>query len=250
MDAATLAVEARVEATHWWFVGRRLLLESVIRQLALAADAAVLDVGSGTGTNLRLLRSLGCSNVAAVDAHEAAIHHCAAKGFGPVTPGDLHALPFADGRFALVLATDVLEHVDDDRRALSEVARVLAPGGRVVITVPAFPSLWGLQDEVSHHRRRYRRGPLLRAAADAGLVVSECTYFNYVLFLPIWAARQIIRLLRLRLASENEVNAPLLNGLLTAVFAADVRSARWIRPPFGVSLLVVGHKPSGAASCT
>ena len=101
-----------------------------------------------------------------------------------------------------MLATDVIEHVDDDLLALQEVARVLKPQGFALITVPTFPSLWGLQDEVAHHKRRYRKNELLALIEKSGLQPLRNYYFNYLLFVPIWLARQIIKLTGAEFKSE------------------------------------------------
>jgi SAM-dependent methyltransferase len=148
-------------------------------------------------------------------------------------------LPFGDGEFQLVLATDIIEHVDDDLQAIREIRRVLAPGGTAIISVPAFQSLWGLQDEVSQHKRRYRKTQLLNVIQRGGLVCRDGFYFNYLLFAPIWLARQVIRMFRIRLASENQVNTPLLNTLLTWIFLLDIVTAKTVHPPFGVSIIAL-----------
>ena len=245
MDISTYEVEAEAEANHWWFVVRRQLFADIIAQLGLAMNARVLDIGTSTGTNLRLLRDLGYVNRVGLDMSDDAIRWCAEKGFGKVEKGDACNLPFADGEFDLVMAPDIIEHVDDDVRAISEIRRVLAPGGTAIITVPAFQSLWGLQDTVSHHKRRYRRKQLLAAISSAGLECSESYYFNYLLFIPIWAARQVIRLLGLQLKSENQVNNAFLNRFLTWLFRIDVATARHIHPPFGVSIMAVTKRAEG-----
>jgi ubiquinone/menaquinone biosynthesis C-methylase UbiE len=162
MDITAYAAEAAIEADHWWFVGRRLLFADVIRGLGLARDAEILDVGTGTGANLRLLRNLGFVRITGVDQSSDAIRFCGEKGLGAVQLGDIAALQLPDRRFELVLATDVIEHVDDDLAALRELRRVLKPGGYLLLTVPAFHLLWGLQDDVSHHKRRYRLHKLLK----------------------------------------------------------------------------------------
>lgn len=237
MEAATYAAEATVEARHWWFVVRRQLFARVVRGLHLPSDAPILDVGTGTGANLRLLRDLGFTDVTGVDCNAEAIRFCAAKGLGLVQHGDICNLPFPANHFAAVLATDVIEHVAEDGVALREIERVLRPDGTALFTVPAFPSLWGLQDEVAHHHRRYRLGLLHQRLQESGLVCAESFHFNYLLFVPIWLARQIIRWSGCSLRSENDVNFSLLNRLLTAIFAVDAWSAPYLRPPFGVSIL-------------
>lgn len=244
MDLATYAVEAEIEEHHWWFVGRRRLFAGMLKKLRLASDAAILDIGTSTGANLRLLRELGFHRAIGLDSSVAAIAFCKAKGLGVVELGDACSLPFADDRFDLVLATDVVEHVDRDDRALDEICRVLRPGGYALITVPAFPSLWGMQDVVAHHKRRYRMMPLRQRITTSGLSVERSFHFNFLLFAPIWAARQIIRLWRPRLASEAEVNTPLLNRILTAIFRLDIWVASRLHPPFGVSILALAQKPS------
>jgi SAM-dependent methyltransferase len=242
MDAGVYAVEASIEATHWWFVGRRRLFARELSRLALAREAKILDIGTGTGANLRMLAELGFRDVAGVDASDEAIRFCAEKGLGKVEKGDVCALPFADGSFDLALATDIIEHVDDDRRALAEIFRVLKPGGAALITTPAFPSLWGLQDEVSHHKRRYRVGGLLSKLRQSRLLPLRCYHFNFLLFAPIWLARRLIGALRLRLESEAQVNTPALNSILSAIFAIDTLTAPWLRMPFGVSILVMAER--------
>jgi SAM-dependent methyltransferase len=239
MDIAAYAAEAEFEADHWWFTGRRLLFADIIRACGLPPDAKVLDVGTGTGANLRMLRGLGFADVIGVDRSREAIRFCAEKGLGHVKLGDIRALPFPDASFDLVLATDVIEHVEDDLSALRELCRVVKPGRPLLVTVPAFNLLWGLQDEVSHHWRRYRLAELLDKMTKAALSPQRYFYFNYLLFLPILAARQAMHMLRVRVASEGDVNTRWLNRILERLFRFDVRTAQWLHPPIGVSALAL-----------
>lgn len=243
MDKSVFLAEAKMEATHWWFVERRRLFATLIRKAAIPSDATVVDIGTGTGANLRLLQQMGFSQVVGIDPSADAAHWCAEKGLGDVHTGDIRALPLADASVDLLLATDVIEHVDEDKQAVAEILRVLRPGGTALITVPAFPSLWGLQDIKSHHYRRYRMTPFLQLLEQAGLIVEKKFYFNYLLFAPIFAARQVIRWLRVELGSENEVNNAVLNRLLSFIFRFDVITAPLLKPPFGVSILALVHRP-------
>jgi ubiquinone/menaquinone biosynthesis C-methylase UbiE len=238
-------VEAQVEQHHWWFTGRRKLFARIIQQLGIPTAAPTLDVGTSVGTNLRMLRDSGFSDVVGLDFSDEAARWCAEKGLGTVRKGDITAMPFEDESFSLVLATDIIEHVDDDRRALSEIRRVLKPGGHVLITVPAFPSLWGLHDEVSQHKRRYRAPTLLDLIRDAGLELERHYHFNYLLFAPIWATRQLMKRWKpATFKSENEVNTPTINRILSVVFDLDIATAPGLRPPFGVSILAVARRPA------
>lgn len=243
MEDTAYAIEAAVEESHWWFVARRRLLAHAIAALAAPRDAPVLDIGTGTGSNLRLLRALGFANTRGLDISDAAIEWCATKGLGTVIKGDVCHLPFDDNTFRLVLATDVVEHVDDDLQALREIARVITSDGHALITVPAFRVLWGLQDDVAHHKRRYARGELEARISQAGLVCENSFHFNFLLFAPIFVARRLIRWLDLKLESENQINSPVLNRILLTVFSADIRIARWLRPSFGASFFAIVRRP-------
>src|SRR5262245_30041084 len=106
MKDGTYAAEAAHEADHWWFVGRRNLFAREIARIGLARDAPVLDLGTSSGTNLRMLRNAGYSNVLGLDSSNEALRWCVSKGFRPVIKGDITRLPFADAAAALVLATD------------------------------------------------------------------------------------------------------------------------------------------------
>ena len=112
----------------------------------------ILDVGCGTGANLLLLSKFG--EAEGVDVSEDALAFCRERGLDKVRLGAGEELPYEDGSFDLVTAFDVVEHMDDDLAGLSECVECLRPGGRVLLFVPTFMFLWGLQDEVSNHRRR------------------------------------------------------------------------------------------------
>ena len=242
MEAATYADESAVEADHWWFKGRRLLFGRILRQLRVARDARILDAGTSSGTNLRLLRDSGFSNYVGLDINQQAIELCAEKGLGPIRRGDVCAMPFEERSFDFIFATDIIEHVESDDLALGEITRILKPGAYCLITVPAFPSLWGHQDIVSHHKRRYRQHLLLDQLVTAGLLPVASYHFNYLLFMPIWLARISMRMLGLAPQSENRVNAPLLNIVLYWLFSFDVITAPHLKPPFGVSVLALCKK--------
>lgn len=246
MDAATYEAEASIEATHWWFVGRRKLFSEEIEKLDLSNDARILDVGTSTGTNLRMLRDLGYTNFIGLDFSPEAIRFCREKGLGEVKEGNIKELPFPDESFDLVLATDIIEHIDDDKKALSEIERVLRPGGHALFTVPAFNALWGLQDEVSHHQRRYLKKPMNNLVTGSNLKIEKSYYFNFLLFVPIWTARQLIRILKLKLKSENQLNSPVINRILTVIFEIDRKIAPKINLPFGVSIFTLASRKNGS----
>jgi SAM-dependent methyltransferase len=245
MDEDFYPAYYELEGRHWWFLGRRrLFLRLLERDFPPAArPVEVLDFGCGTGAFLEHLERFG--PVSAVDSDERAVAFCHARGRDEVQlvpPGA--PLPFADDAFDLVTTLDVIEHIDDDVGALAELRRVLKPGGQALVAVPAFMFLWGKQDEVSHHRRRYTARSLRRALEAAGFAVDRTSYFNTILFAPIAAVRLGRRLLRRpgSAQSDFELGPAALNRALGAVFGAEAGLVARRDLPFGVSLLALARK--------
>lgn len=243
MDLRLYDEIATLERTHWWYSARRKILEATLRaELAAAAPrGAVLDLGCGTGAN-RAVAAL-CGRAVGVDFSGLALAYARrAGGYRALLQADATRLPFAEGAFDWVLALDILEHLDDGPAA-AEICRVLRPGGRALITVPAFPALWGAQDEVAHHRRRYTRAALLSLLRGAQLAVRRITYINTALFLPILLVRRTLRLLRRPPRSENSLHPAWANPVLERLFALEARLVPRVSLPFGVSLLCVAERP-------
>jgi SAM-dependent methyltransferase len=234
-----------LEGRHWWFRGRRQLFLRLLEEQIPPRERPIriLDFGCGTGAFLEDLDRFG--TVSAVDADESAVSFCHARGRAEVlhAPPGAH-LPYPDGTFDLVTTLDVIEHVEDDVAALSELRRVLRPGGLLLVAVPAFMFLWGRQDEVSHHHRRYTARTLDRSLAEAGFRVRRTSYFNTLLFAPIAAVRLARRLVRAHdgAQSDFEVGPARMNGVLSALFGAEAAVVARRRLPFGVSLLALATK--------
>jgi SAM-dependent methyltransferase len=229
-----------VEDRHWWFVGRRVILLSILEQrLAGHRRLRVLDFGCGTGTMAQHLARYG--DVEAVDADPDAVDFCRRRGLARVTHLSGVTLPFGDGHFDVVTAFDVLEHIEDDVAALTELRRVLRPHGTLLCAVPAFPFLWGPQDEISHHFRRYKRADLRRRLQDAGFRVLRASYFNTLLFPMIAAIRVGRRALpeASELKSDFRIGLRSVNAALARLFAAESRVIERADLPFGVSLLAL-----------
>jgi SAM-dependent methyltransferase len=129
--------------------------------------------------------------------------------------------------------------MDNDLAGLKEMRRVLRPGGRVLLFVPTFMFLWGLQDDVSHHRRRYRLPELRHVLEQAGFQIERATYANITFFLPILVIRKLMQLTGIKSESENNINVPAFNGVLGRLFGAEGWFLRRMNLPFGVSGLCV-----------
>jgi SAM-dependent methyltransferase len=232
-----------IEESHWWYIGRRLILASFVKSICDQVRdrrARILDVGCGTGANLMMLSEYG--EAEGVDVSPDALEFCNERGLDNVRLGAAESLPYEAGEFDLVTAFDVVEHLDDDVEALREMRRVLRPGGRLLLFVPTFMFLWGVQDEVSHHRRRYRMPELQRAVQDAGFEVERTTYANITFFTPVLLVRKLMRLTGLRTESENNINISALNKLFGAFLGAERHWLRYLNIPFGVSGLCVARR--------
>ncbi|HEY4424868.1 MAG TPA: methyltransferase domain-containing protein [Pyrinomonadaceae bacterium] len=239
----TYPILFRVEQSHWWHIGRRKIIASFVEDICRRVTdrrPRILDVGCGTGANLLMLSKFG--DAEGVDVSEDALAFCRERGLENVKLGAAEQLPYDDGTFDLVTALDVVEHLDDDLAGLREMRRVLRPGGRVLLFVPTFMFLWGLQDDVSHHRRRYRMPELGRVLEQAGFEVERSTYANITFFMPILAMRKLMRLTGIKAESENNINVSALNGVLARMLGAESEILKYVNIPFGVSGLCVARK--------
>lgn len=253
MQQHTYAIMDRVEDSHWWFVGRRAILESFLRQIVeslknLPAKAGtpnlrILDVGCGTGANLEMLSQFGSAE--GVDVSDDALEFCRRKGL-TVQKGLAETLPYEEGTFDITTALDVVEHLDDDIAGLKEMFRVTKAGGYSLIFVPAFMWLWGVQDDVSNHRIRYTRKQIVERLEKAGFAVERATYANFTFFAPILGGRTIMKVTGIKPESENNVNISALNGVFGKLFSAESLWLKSFNFPFGVSIVVVAKKPESS----
>jgi len=231
----------QAEDRHWWYRGRRTVLDGVIDGLSLPAGARILDAGCGSGRNMVDLARRG--SVTGVELSEPSVALARERGVGEVIAGSVLELPFPDGSFELIVSLDVIEHLEDDLGALREFRRATAPGGALLITVPAYQWLWSGHDEINYHHRRYTRRSLQRVAESAGWRQQRTTYFNSLL-LPV--AILLRGLDRVVAAKPTESSLDLwvppqpLNWLLERPLALEAALiARGGRIPAGLSLLAV-----------
>lgn len=236
-----------LEEDYWWYRGLRVLVQELLARYAKPdGSSRILDAGCGTGKNLELVSQYG--SAWGVDISEQAIEFCRRRGI----PADrtyvasVLELPFAAGHFDLIFSFDVICNIEDDVAAFRELGRVLTPGGRAIVQLPAYSFLWSAHDVAVGHKHRYDARDLRARIERAGLQVETLTYLNMTLF-PLIA---LARLGRRQVQYDGSTSSDLtrlprpVNAALARLFSAEMRRAPRASLPFGISLLAVAHRPA------
>jgi SAM-dependent methyltransferase len=242
VDNELIKRENEIAETYWWFVGRRTILESVLRRFGKRSRVAV-DVGCGTGRNMQLLSNYS-DCVFGFDFSRVAVGLAASQGLR-VACADCKAMPLADASAELLSALDVLEHLDDDMRGLREFHRVLKSDGLLLLTVPAYRFLWSEHDEALWHRRRYVASELHVKLTCSGFRVLKRTYAVFFAFFPIVVYRLFRGLFPkdplAPKASHVILPAP-LNKFLTGLLKIEAWMMGAVNIPWGTSIIVLAQK--------
>lgn len=247
MEATVYEQFAELERDHFWFVGRRrIFFDQLDRELAGTRPLEILEVGCGAGGMLGPLSKYG--RVTGLDISKEYIEFCKSRGHERVLTGSGYELPFRDGSFDLVAAFDTIEHIPDDTRVLREFQRVLKPGGRLFVSVPAYQFLYSQNDRVAHHQRRYTRGLLGERLRAAGFTPRKASYFNTMLFPLILPAVLVLKLKeKLFGLPDGQTNLSVkFAGPVNSTFAWIMSSERWLLRnmefPFGHSLFALSDR--------
>jgi SAM-dependent methyltransferase len=239
MEPDTYQLMRQIEDEHWWFVARRKIIRALLNRLQLPEQAEILEVGCGTGGNIALLKHFGA--VTCVELDETAAELARDRNLAPVFCGKLpDELPEFPQRFDVVTLFDVIEHVKEDGASLQTLSSMLKPGGRIVITVPAFNFLWSQHDDENHHQRRYRRRDLVNLARQCGLSLDYISYFNFWLFPPVASVRLVRKVFPYG-ESWQDMRMPnkVVNSVLQSVFSSERHVVGRMSLPFGISLVAV-----------
>ena len=240
MNTEEYACMRAVEDSHWWYRGLYALVRRALDRHGPHA-ARIVDIGCGTGGMAsRLSHGALC---AALDYSPDALAFCRQRGMVRLLRSDAAHLPLAAASADAALVLDVLYHknVPNPGQVLREVRRVLAPGGVLVVNVPAYQWLYSSHDVAVHTGRRFTRGEIDGLLRDAGFEVIESTYWNTALFPAICAVRLLRRWISPG-ASDVKAGSPLVNGVLGGLLALERACMGWFPLPFGVSIFVAARR--------
>lgn len=227
-----------LEKEHWFYAGKREIVRYWIDQLhPLRADSLLLDCGAGTGQFAAEMQKL--CRVLAVDDHDESLQIAVSKlGAPSVKRGSCGALPVPNQSVDCLTALDVLEHVEEDSKAIAEFARVLKSGGIAVITVPALQALWSDWDVSLHHFRRYDRRSFLQLLATPYFAIEHWNFINVLALPAIYLSRKLRSITAVSNRAEDVIPPPWLNLPLKKAFTTFACQKK-IRFPTGVGLLAI-----------
>lgn len=243
MDVVEQEKYYKLGKEYWWLAGK---YQMVYNQLAAlypksGAELDVLDMGCGPGNMTDYLTGFG--DVVGSDLSEDALVYSKTRGNDKLFMGLGESLPLKDETFDLLVALDVLEHIDEEARATEELYRVIRPGGRLCMTVPAYQFLWGKHDDMYGHKRRYTAGEVRRKLSSAGFVIEKLTYFEAPFVPPLLVFRKLKNLLNMKDGGDDFITVPRwLNSLLLGVLSVEDFFLRYIEIPFGVTILCIARK--------
>ena len=231
-----------VQKKHWWFVSKKkIVLDFIDRYVSTNDNHKILDIGCGSGLMLNALEQIG--DTYGMDMSDDAINFSKEIFRGTVKKGMLpDNIPYDEEYFSLVVALDVIEHVNDDRASLTAIRSHIAVGGQAVISVPACMFLWSEHDVLNEHKRRYTLEELKGKLIDAGFTIEKISYFNTFLFPLISLVRMIKNFLKRKGSSEIDLPHPFINFIVEKIFSLEKYFLRIMNFPIGVSVLAVVRK--------
>lgn len=250
MSEKLLTTFFKVETTHWWWIGRKKIVISLLKMHLKRGNNIILDAGCGTGAGLLYLKKFG--KVYGLDLSPVATKFCKKRGIKNIKTGDVSNLPYRNKTFDLVCLMDVIEHTSRNDIVLQEIFRVLKPNGKFLMTLPALPFIFSKHDKEQGHFQRYTKTQIQQLLLNAGFIEKKISYFNIFLSFPIILIRLLSKTVkplekladfdsRLNYAISKKTYA---NRMLTTIFSLESFLLKYINLPFGISILTIYEKPS------
>ena len=253
-DSAHFSALFSAEDAHFWFQARNHIIGTLVQQLdsEYTAGYRFLEIGCGNGNVLRTLEEV-CAHghVMGMDLFAEGLRYARQRVNVPLVQADIYAMPFRV-KFEMLGLFDVLEHLPNDTDVLTQLHAALPPNGALLMTVPAYPSLWSYADELANHKRRYTVESMSSALQDTGFQVTYITHFMMSILPLVWVQR---KLANYRIAHTDSPDlghqifqdelkiTPVVNNVLTSLLKREASFIRRRKPmPFGTSLLVLAHK--------
>ena len=240
---------AELEEDHFWFRGRRAIFFSLLdRYLEGLHDLNVLEVGCGAGGFLGRLSRYGRATGLELSREFSLLSH--ERSGRPTVCASAYEIPLRDDSQELICLFDTLEHIPDEARALSEIFRVLRPGGVVFFSVPAYQFLYANNDRIAHHCRRYTSRRLKKVLCSSGFVPLKMSYFNSFLFPAILPAVLLGKLkekwIGLRDSEHTNLTVripPVLSKVLYGIMSSERYLLRHFNFWLGHSLIAIARRP-------
>jgi ubiquinone/menaquinone biosynthesis C-methylase UbiE len=246
MNKNSYEMTYNLESIYWWFTARLdifvCFFKNLLKRGLIPKNSKILNLGCGTGIQTEIFSRFG--EVVSLDYSEDALKFCGIRRLDRLVRADAGKMPFADASFDVVLCFDILEHIESDTEAVSEICRVLKNGGAALISVPALRFLWSSFDEVNWHKRRYRKKEVVKLISKSGLLPVKTSYFNFFLF-PLALMRRAYEKVSKR--SEEDYYLPktgrLLNCIFKKIFSSEKYFLQHFNFPWGVSVIGIARKP-------
>lgn len=231
-----------LEKKQWWFRARRDAIRKLLK--GINKNVYILDVGCSSGILLEELKQMGYKNLYGIDVSQKAVDASVAKGFKNCSIMNGENPTFDMSFFDLIISSDSLEHMEYDETALKNWYELLKPGGRLIVFVPAFMSLWSLHDVVNQHYRRYTKNELKEKIGKAGFNIITSGYWNFILFFPVGLMRRIKNSRKNSKQSDDLSNtSPFLNTILYNWMKFENLIFHHLGFPLGVSTFCYAFKP-------
>ncbi|MBM4286160.1 MAG: class I SAM-dependent methyltransferase [Deltaproteobacteria bacterium] len=226
---------------YWWRTGKYAIYQRLFLDYS-STGRWFLDAGAGPGHFTPWVEAVAQGTLVSLDPELGPLIYSRSKGQQLVIQGDMQSSPFRSNFYDFVFCLEVCEHVENDQKIIDEIYRILKPGGRALITVPALPILWGSHDEMSGHFRRYKKKEFSRLLQTPGFNLLKLTYAQFIFFFPLFVSRRLKKMKGQQKRDAFQVK-PIVNRLLHFLVRIEYHFLKYFSLPLGTNLLGIVEKP-------